>query len=58
MAESFNATDLSRVKRALFEYIGGCYNHKRPHTRIGNLSPGEFELAFPVQLDGGMGEAA
>jgi putative transposase len=70
MAESFNATikkelihlhtwpTLGKVKSAVFEYIEVYYNRKRPHTRIGNLSPWEFELAFPAQLDGGMGEAA
>jgi putative transposase len=70
MAESFNATikkelihlhtwpNLGRVKSAVFEYIESYYNRKRPHTRIGNLSPHEFELSFPVPLDSGMGEAA
>jgi putative transposase len=70
MAESFNATikkelihlrtwpTLGKVKSAVFEYIEAYYNRKRPHTRIGNLSPCEFELTFPVQLDSGMGEAA
>jgi putative transposase len=70
MAESFNATikkelihlhtwpTLGKVKSAVFEYIEAYYNRKRPHTQIGNLSPHEFELTFPVQLDEGMGEAA
>jgi transposase InsO family protein len=70
MAESFNATikkelihlhtwpDLSKVRRAVFEYIESYYNRKRPHARIGNLSPHEFELSFPAQLDGGKGKAA
>jgi putative transposase len=55
MAESFNATikkeliyqhtwpTFDRVKRAVFEYIEVYYNRKRPHTRIGGLSPEEFE---------------
>src|SRR5215211_1926609 len=70
MAESFNATikkelihlhtwpALGKVKSAVFEYIEAYYNRKRPHTRIGNLSPHEFELSFQDQLDGGMGQAA
>jgi transposase InsO family protein len=70
MAESFNETikkelihlrtwpTLGKVKSAVFEYIEAYYNRKRPHTRIGNLSPCEFELTFPVQLDEGMSEAA
>ncbi len=70
MAESFNATikkelihlhtwpNLGRVKSAVFEYIEAYYNRKRPHSRIGNLSPHEFELSFPIPLDPGKGEAA
>lgn len=56
MAESFNATikkelihqhtwpTLAKVKQAVFEYIEACYNRKRPHTKIGGLSPREFEF--------------
>jgi transposase InsO family protein len=43
---------------AVFEYAEAYYNRKRPHSRIGNLSPCEFELTFLVRLDEGMGEAA
>lgn len=55
MAESFNATikkelihqhtwpTVDRVKHAVFEYIEVYYNRQRPHTRIGGLSPHEFE---------------
>jgi hypothetical protein len=70
MAESFNAAikkelihlrawpNLGRVKSAVFEYIESSCNRKRPRTRIGNLSPHEFELSFPVPFGSGMGEAA
>ena len=56
MAESFNATikkelihqhawpTFDLVKHAVFEYIEVYYNRKRPHTRIGGLSPEEFEF--------------
>jgi hypothetical protein len=50
--------DWSPTRCAVFEYIESYCNRKRPHTRIGNLSPHEFELSFPVPLDSGMGEAA
>jgi putative transposase len=55
LAESFNATikkelihlhtwpTLSKVKKEVFYYIEVYYNHKRPHSRIGNLTPCEAE---------------
>jgi putative transposase len=55
LAESFNATikkelihlhtwpTLSKVKKEVFYYIEVYYNRKRPHSRIGNLTPCEAE---------------
>lgn len=63
MAESFNATvkkelihlhtwpTLKKVKAALFKYIEIYYNRKRPHTRIGGVTPVEFELNFQSEFD-------
>jgi putative transposase len=60
MAESFNATikkeliyqhtwpTFDQVKHAVFEYIEVYYNRKRPHTKIGGLSPDEFERRTAV----------
>ena len=62
-AESFNATikkelihlhawpSPGHVKRGVFEYIEIYYNRKRPHTRIGGLSPHEFELHTHPRFD-------
>jgi putative transposase len=63
MAESFNATvkkelihlhtwpTLKKVKGALFEYIEIYYNRKRPHTRIGGMTPVEYELNLQYKFD-------
>lgn len=42
---------LSRdVARAdLFEYIEGFYNPQRRHSKLGQLSPAEFEQRFSTQ---------
>jgi transposase InsO family protein len=65
MAESFNATvkkelihlhawpTLKKVKSALFEYIEIYYNRKRPHTRIGGMTPAEYELNLQSGFDAG-----
>lgn len=70
MAESFNATvkkelihlhtwpSLKKVKTALFEYIEIYYNRKRPHTRIGGLTPTEFELEFTSEFDAEVAQVA
>ena len=63
MAESFNATvkkelihlhtwpTPKKVKAALFEYIEIYYNRKRPHTRIGGMTPVEYELILQSEFD-------
>jgi putative transposase len=63
MAESFNATVKNelihlhtwptpkKVKGALFEYIEIYYNRKRPHTRIGGMTPVEYELNLQAEFD-------
>lgn len=70
MAESFNATikkelinlhpwpTVNKVKREVFHYIEAYYNRKRPHTKIGNISPCESELDFQREFDSGMLEVA
>jgi putative transposase len=62
-AESFNATikkelihqhawlNPKQVKHATFEYIEIYYNRKRPHTKIGGLSPHEYELHTHTKFD-------
>jgi len=63
MAESFNATikkeliylhtwpALSKVKKEVFYYIEVYYNRKRPHSRIGNLTPCEVERNWRQEFD-------
>ena len=70
MAESFNATikkelihlhtwpTLRAVKKAVFEYIAGYYNRKRPHTSIGNAVPCEFEQNSLQAIDSEMAATA
>jgi putative transposase len=70
MAESFNATikkelihlhawpALGKVKKEIFRYIEVYYNRKRPHTRIGYLTPCEMEHGVRQELDKRSLEAA
>jgi putative transposase len=63
MAESFNTTikkelihlhtwpTLSKVKKEVFHYIEVYYNRKRPHSRIGNLTPCEVEHNWCQEFD-------
>lgn len=58
LAESFFATikkelihlhiwaTVKSVKSAIFEYIESYYNRRRRHSKLGYLTPHEFELAF------------
>lgn len=39
-----NLLDLNHAQHVLFDYIDGFYNCKRIHTKLGNLSPMEFEM--------------
>ena len=38
-----NLLDLNHAQHVLFDYIEGFYNCKRIHTKLGDLSPMEFE---------------
>jgi putative transposase len=70
MAESFNATikkeliylhtwpTLSKVKKEVFHYIEVYYNRKRPHTKIGNLTPCEMEHIHRQGFDAELPETA
>lgn len=70
LSESFNATikkelihlhtwpTLDKLRKAIFSYIEVYYNRKRPHTRIGNSTPCEFELDFHREFDKGTPNAA
>jgi putative transposase len=63
MAESFFATlecelidryrfaNKTEAKAALFRYIEGFYNRRRRHSKLGNLSPANFEKRFREQDD-------
>jgi transposase InsO family protein len=63
MAESFNATikkelinlhtwpALGKLKREVFHYIEVYYNRKRPHTKIGSLTPCEVERQTLEEFD-------
>jgi hypothetical protein len=62
MAKSFNATikklihlhtwpTLSKAKKETFHYIEVYYNRKRPHSRIGNLTPCEVERNWCQESD-------
>ena len=39
-------SDFSNLQSALFEYIDGFYNSKRPHSSNDFLSPDDFESAY------------
>ena len=40
-----------QARSALFEYLEGFYNHDRRHSRLGYVSPADFErLASRVRL--------
>ena len=41
-----NFSDLTDLKSALFEYIDGFYNPKRPHSSNDFLSPDDFEFTY------------
>lgn len=70
MAESFNATikkelihlhswpTLAKLKTEVFHYIEVYYNRKRPHTKIGNISPHEMEQISRQEFDKGSPVAA
>lgn len=70
MAESFNATikkelihlhtwpTLGKVKKEVFHYIEVYYNRKRPHTKIGNLTPCEMEHIYRREFDTELSEPA
>jgi len=38
-----NLLDLDHAQHVLFDYIEGFYNCKRIHSKLGDLSPAEFE---------------
>jgi transposase InsO family protein len=66
MAESFNATikkelinlhtwpTVGKLKREVFHYIEVYYNRKRPHTKIGSLTPCEVERLTLEEFDTGL----
>lgn len=39
-------SSFQNLKIAIFEYIEGFYNSKRPHGTIGNLTPNAMEQAY------------
>lgn len=43
----------AEARAAIFDYIEVFYNRKRLHTKLGNLSPVEFEMINqPVSITG------
>ena len=43
--DNASAGGLEDLQQCLREYIDGCYNPRRPHTALGNLTPFRFEVA-------------
>lgn len=70
MAESFNATikkelihlhtwpNTSTVKKEVFHYIKVYYNRKRPHSKIGYLTPREMEHISSREFDTELSDVA
>lgn len=70
MVESFNATikkelihlhtwpNTSIVKKEIFQYIEVYYNRKRPHSRIGYLTPCEMEHISSREFDTELSDVA
>lgn len=63
MAESFNATikkelihlhawpSIDQLRKEVFTYIEIYYNRKRPHSRLGYLTPWDIEQQWAAKLD-------
>lgn len=70
MAEAFNATikkelvhlhpwpTIEKLRKEVFAYIEIYYNRKRPHSRIGYLTPWERETRWAEMLDNNTTKAA